>query len=241
MALMETLVDSFNQGVGANWTTSGSADGTQVVGKYDALYITHTAASQYNQLGPSATYDLTGSYCYVQIKDFGDQTIASHEVLLQVYKDSTNSVFFSASGNFLSWQRVVGTQQFIGGVTLDQNLHRWLQIRESGGTTFWETSPDGVTWTTQYSEANPIVYTSVVALMRCGCYAAETRGSYAIFDNFNTPDPSPYSYRPVQIANPNVGPMALRQTLRGKLHYRAQAFDVLVPAAAAEGQFFAVF
>ena len=33
--------------------------------------------------------------------------------------------------------------------------HAWLRIREAAGTTYWETSPDGVTWTTRRSSVSP--------------------------------------------------------------------------------------
>ena len=48
-------------------------------------------------------------------------------------------------------------------LTYDAYQHRWLRIRESGGTIFWDTSPDGATWTNRRSTAAPFAVTSVTA------------------------------------------------------------------------------
>lgn len=215
VASISSLKDTFNNGIGAAWSTTGSSDTTEVVGQGNAVYISHTAATQYNFLFSASTYSWTGDSAYVQILDFGNQTIATHEVTLMALLDTNNKVFIRAMNNTIqAWKVVAGTSTQIGSnVTLDYSNHKWFRIRESGGTTFFDTAPNGVNWTNQWSVANPFAMTSLSAYLQSGS-GTETFPSGGIFDNFNCLDPSPYNYVPVKIANKYVGPMALRHLRR---------------------------
>jgi hypothetical protein len=50
----------------------------------------------------------------------------------------------------------------------DPVAHRWWQIVESGGTTRWETSPDGITWNTVVSRSTPAWATTVRPFVSAG-------------------------------------------------------------------------
>jgi hypothetical protein len=39
--------------------------------------------------------------------------------------------------------------------TYDPDAHAWLRLRETAGTLYWETSPDGIGWTTRRSATSP--------------------------------------------------------------------------------------
>lgn len=79
-----------------------------------------------------------------------------------------------------------------GSVAYDAVAHRWWRVRESGGTIFWETSPDGAAWTTQVSWASPYAApTASQVYMGSGYFGADPgAGSFAEFDNVRvgTPD-----------------------------------------------------
>jgi hypothetical protein len=55
--------------------------------------------------------------------------------------------------------RCVNLVGFVDGASVDLTYsaidHRWLRMRESSGTFYWETSPDGVDWTVQRSLTTP--------------------------------------------------------------------------------------
>jgi len=210
---ISSFSDNFNNGI-SNWNTSGSGDATQVVNRNGGVYITHTAASQYNQLVGNTLYDWTSSAGYVQVLDFGDQSQANHIVCFEAIDTGggANRIIVQATnGNLQAWKWVSNVQTQIGSnIALDQTNHRWLRIRESGGTTFWDTAPDGVNWTNRWSAANPITMTALYPLIVAGT-SGDTNPNSGAFDNFNCPEPSPFSFKPTMTASRYVGPGALRK------------------------------
>ncbi len=161
MAKIATLVDNFDAGwvEGVVWEkTSQSADSTKVTSAAGALRIDHTTGPQYNRLVSVNTYDLTASSLYCKILDFGNQALLSHVVNFGVWLDASNLTFFSVEQNLLdAYKTIAASQTSVGSSALDTSLHRWIRLREAGGTTFFDTAPDGVAWTNRYSVANPFV------------------------------------------------------------------------------------
>lgn len=72
----------------------------------------------------------------------------------------------------------------LGFITYDAMAHRWWQIRERDGMTFWQTSPDGQTWTTQHQEPTPGATTAIITIA-AGSSAANPVADLAVFDNLN--------------------------------------------------------
>lgn len=79
-----------------------------------------------------------------------------------------------------------------GGSTIpyDPAQHAWIRIRETGGTLYWDTAPDGRTWTTQHTDTAPSwvsdndLQVQLLAHASPAVTGAPT-GIYAEFDNFN--------------------------------------------------------
>jgi trimeric autotransporter adhesin len=69
-----------------------------------------------------------------------------------------------------------GTQHTIGSGTWTPGFGTpaWLRIRESGGTTYFDYSSDGMTWTNLCSIADPIVSDAVGLQIYAGYYGTET-------------------------------------------------------------------
>lgn len=189
MALMSTLTSNWNAGIDAAWDKTQGDNPTLVTASGGSVTISHTTVGGYNDLRAVAEYVLTGSYGYVQVTDYGNQSITSHEcIFLMTDNTFQNSVQFIATGNSLfAYKTVANVTTAIGSsITLDTTAHKWLRIREASGTTFWDTSPDGVVWTNRWSSANPITVTALIPLIRCGIWQNEASGSQMTFDNFNT-------------------------------------------------------
>lgn len=188
MAFVSTLVDNFDSGftVGVTWTDVNSADAFLVAADTGRIKVEHSATGgAYNVFETVTTYDYTGSAAYLEVVDFGNQGGASaHEVIFSALNPGTGErTYFSASGGLLSAWTPAG---IIGAaITLNTTTHRWLRIRESGGTTFFDTAPDGTTWTNRWSVANPFTMTALRAQASTGCWQNDVT-SYALFDNFNT-------------------------------------------------------
>ncbi|MEU3293025.1 LamG-like jellyroll fold domain-containing protein [Streptomyces longwoodensis] len=70
------------------------------------------------------------------------------------------------------------------GVTLTYSGidHLWLRLRESAGTLYWETSPDGFTWTVQRSLATPAWVTSQLVVVDLPASRTGGTADYAEWD-----------------------------------------------------------
>jgi hypothetical protein len=183
-----TLSDNFDDNsLAAKWSTDYSFDNTQIAETNQRIQITHAATAQYNALATARVYDLIASYASVKIVDVGNQSLASHEVVFAMQKDASNKLTFDITGNFIyAYKTIGGTQTQIGtSIAYSSSVHVYFRFIESGGTTNYDTSADGNTWTNRWSVTNPFNMTQLIPLLQTGCYSTEASGSYAYFDNFN--------------------------------------------------------
>lgn len=189
MAATSTLKDDFQWGDvdTIKWDTSLSTDSTQILSDQLYLYIGHAATSGYNTLQSSTAFDLTGSYIYVHLTDAGNQGLTSHEAIMGIYLDASNSLWFDVSGNNIAaYKKVAGVQAQVGSnIAYNSSTHAWLRISESGGTISWDTSTNGSSWTNRFSVANPFAITAIKPYLQSGCWQNEASGSYADFLDFN--------------------------------------------------------
>ncbi|MBW2524723.1 MAG: hypothetical protein JRI23_11130 [Deltaproteobacteria bacterium] len=72
-----------------------------------------------------------------------------------------------------------------GYVTYDPTEHRWFRIRETSGTLYLETAPDGVSWTERLSYATPSWVTNGNVRFRLTVDPTTTAVARAELDNFN--------------------------------------------------------
>lgn len=180
--------DNFNSGIldSGMWTATGSGDTARVLTQNGRLEITHTATAQYNAAYGTKSQDKTGSYDSVQIIDAGDMGITSHEVGINWSLDGNNQVWIFIGLNLIKCFKLVASVQTQVGSNLaySSGTHKYLRLRESGGTIFFDWSTDGVTWTNQTSLVNPLGTTSLKVRLYSQCWQAEASGSYGYFDNY---------------------------------------------------------
>ena len=78
-------------------------------------------------------------------------------------------------------------------ITYNPTQHAWLRIRESGGTVYFETSPDSIGWSTLWSFPTsdyahlPEVLSPGCVYFGCGLRYGGNSGSAAYIDNVNVP------------------------------------------------------
>ena len=66
--------------------------------------------------------------------------------------------------------------------------HQWLRIRESAGTTYFDTSPQGTTWTTLHSVTTPAAYNNTLVLMAISAGSPlDVATEFVYVDNVNVP------------------------------------------------------
>jgi hypothetical protein len=152
------------------------------------VYPASTTASTDGDLSSVASYDLTGSYALMRI----------------VSTSGTGTDNFLRLGSGANWLRIIkedsilyfqqlvaGAQTNVASVTFNATTHACWRIRESAGTTYWETSQDGMTWNVNFSAANPIAVTSLPVVIAGVAYTTATSPGTFKFNNFNvTPSAS---------------------------------------------------
>lgn len=137
-----------------------------------------------------SSYDLTGASVFVNIANVGSQSLVSCEsVPLEVnFSASANRLFFYVNGGNIScYKTVASTQTQVGtSVAYSATTHKWLRIRESGGTVFFDRSADGITWTNMTSLANPFAVTALFVDTSLGTYNAEASSTTMKITSYST-------------------------------------------------------
>jgi hypothetical protein len=113
-------------------------------------------------------------------------------------------VYGGATGNLWAFWNNGAGRNFDTGVTYDPTNHRFFRIRESGGTTFWDTSADSSNWTNRRSVSNPFLPTGI----RLNAWGVTGLGVDTtvpmIVDNYNLSPPVGGSLTP-PARRPNYG------------------------------------
>jgi hypothetical protein len=97
------------------------------------------------------------------------------DVTTQVILDS-NQIIFKSRAAFADPSPVT--------LTYDPVAHAYVRIREAAGTTYWDTSPDGLTWTNQRASASPSWVGGLTSVLLSSSRATGTT-NFAEFDNLN--------------------------------------------------------
>lgn len=198
MALVETLKDPF---ISANlntqlWVQSTGGSATFSYGNGGTVnFPASSTSSTDGDLSSVATYDLTGSYAFVEVLAVPSSATAADGALhLQV--DLNNMFIWVKEGATLYAQKLVlGVRVTLNSTTYDPVLHKWWQIRESGGTIYWDTSTDGETWTNFTTFVNVLTITAMTAVIAGTCFQNETSPGVFTWRYFNTNDSTgPYNH-----------------------------------------------
>src|SRR6478672_579168 len=174
-----TLIDNFNDNStdGGLWNTYGGA-GTTVAETGGKLQLTTSTTPNYGGYFSGATYDLTGSSMYINLASISDLTLSALEVYFKYNQNSdTNSLFFNitatAGGTITAISRVASSNSTVATAAYNSTNHAWLRIREASGTTYFETSTDGVSYSAFGSLANPFTFTTGANIeIGAGTYSA---------------------------------------------------------------------
>lgn len=186
MALMETLQDPFSGGSldTVLWTDTSYSGGTVAVsGGFLACSPLPNAGNTSGNITSASAYDLTGSFAFINTTQIVAQNGSTY---FYVQSDLSNRVYFRVFTGNISVHSVTAGFDFEQATdTYNASTHAWWRIRESGGTSFFDTSPDGKTWTNFVNFLNLIAVTSMKANLEGYDFSADTAPGSAKFVNFN--------------------------------------------------------
>lgn len=191
MASLSTLQDLFNQNTldTGLWSqyTAGSATMSYSSAGAVVQYPASTTSSTDGDLSSNASYNMTGSYASMQVLSVpGNGGASTTDAYLQIRRNANNKLTMLWEGGSLYAQKVVaGSNTNITSVAYNATTHKYWRIREASGTTYWETSTDGVTYSTLTSQANPITITAVTVIIAGIAYASASSPGTFSWNNFN--------------------------------------------------------
>ncbi|MGA5767427.1 hypothetical protein ACPC36_08085 [Streptomyces pseudogriseolus] len=189
MPLLTTLVDNFNDNViGPNW--GDSYGGVTETGGRARVPLVAGAYAGY-QTGRAWT--LAGASIYLKTPTLPAAStgtdVGVHFMITSPVEGTGIGFKINRVTNKLRMQSNV--DYFDAGaveLTYDAVNHLWLRLREDGTNVYWDTSPNGSTWTNRRTLATPAWVTT--AIDQCAvdlfCYRDAGVTDYAEYDNVNT-------------------------------------------------------
>ncbi|MER6492699.1 hypothetical protein [Streptomyces griseorubiginosus] len=196
MPSLSTLIDNFNDSViGPDWGNSYGGV-TESGGKAHVPCTTSYAGYQ-----TSYTWTLAGASFYVSVTNVPAASTAT-EAYTSLFVnapgigDNTNPLYGTRIGfviNVVTGQLKMSSESsyFDAGavsIAYSGTTHKFLRLRETGGTVFWDTSPDGTTWTNRRTLATPAWVTASTNQCALDMSAHRDAGTVdeAAYDLFNT-------------------------------------------------------
>lgn len=191
MALLSTLVDTFNDGViGPDWGNSYGGV-TETGGRARIPCV----AGSYAGYQTAKTWTLAGSSVYLQVPlaaAVNGGTLEVQTVFSVITATGGTNLAFNintATGTLRCESNVAYFDGAAVSLTYSAVTHLWLRIRETGGNVLWDTSTDGTTWTNRRTLATPAWVTSAINTCALDLWSFRNNGTtnFAEIDNVNTP------------------------------------------------------
>lgn len=186
MALIQTLVDDFS---GSRDPTKWGDYGNGTVGESAGLLLitTQTSATYAGYYGVQ-TYSGAESYSFVQIRDIGNQDIDSYTAVPVDWNQVSNGdrMFWEVNiGEIRACKIISGVKTVLADDTYNAEDHRYLRLRSSAGTSYWDISSDGITWNNFHNVADPIDVTQIFPSISAGNNSAESTVTTLAISGFN--------------------------------------------------------
>ncbi|UDM00080.1 hypothetical protein [Streptomyces longhuiensis] len=184
-----TLADDFNDGVTspAKWPDSYESGGYSETGGRARIACT----TAYNAYASAEAYRLRESHVHVRMwppAAGGATAEAWSQLLVQTATPGTDAVFevSAVTGNLVMAVRTGYYDPAQVAITYDPVAHAWLRIRETGGSLFWDTSPDGITWTNRRAATSPVWVGDTNLQVQLIAHRDGGTNDYAEFDAVNS-------------------------------------------------------
>jgi hypothetical protein len=178
MAKIETLKDTFDTAINpAVWGTYGQVS-------VESGRLRMNSITAYSGAYTQDRYDLRESAVAVQIAPA--PFAPSREFSVTVTSITGDGALMAITGQYgtlFMRRKQSGNTDSYG----DYNpADVWFRIRMTGTTLYWETSPNGFTWTTQWSATTSSDLSAVQLELSLGHWGTEVGEPPGYFDNVNT-------------------------------------------------------
>ncbi|MCX5598429.1 hypothetical protein OOK29_09790 [Streptomyces phaeochromogenes] len=146
----------------------------------------------YNAISSALTYTLHESELTLQAfapAAGGATAEAWSQILIKSITGGTDLGFElrMTTGELVAFSRVGYFDGAAVYETYSPTDHAWLRVREAGGTTYWDASPDGSTWTNLRSATSPTWAGDLDLELQLIAHRSDGTPDYAEFDNVNLP------------------------------------------------------
>jgi hypothetical protein len=182
------LVDEFAAGAGDPLFLPYAFGGETITPTGGTLAITFPASeSNGNEAGyPSqAYYDATGSSVTIDVPQMVDTSTNAYAGL-SINRDNHDFLEISQESGSLNLDDMEnGTRNRLTSIPYSATDHRWWRIRESADTVFFETAPDGTTWTARAMVATPSWTSYAFVNIFAGVDGNVANGGEVHFDQLN--------------------------------------------------------
>lgn len=188
MPSLSTLVDNFNDGVIApDW-------GNSYGGVYESGGLAHVPCTTgFAGYQTAYAWTMAGASFFVKVASAPAASTATDAycgILVNGDAVGTRCGFtIKAVGNLLRMQSDSGYfDPAAVEITYDPIAHAFLRLREDGVNVYWDTSPDGTTWTNRRTLATPAWVTAAIDTCALDLSAHRDAGvdDEATYDLFNT-------------------------------------------------------
>ncbi len=188
---LETLTDDFDQPLDAGtWSiVYNNGNPTTVYTSGGQLQLGTLTTPGLSQLYSNRKYDFQGSSATIELVSAGNQTYQSRNTWFSIRVDAANYIAIHVQKGNLRAARVIGDvySDMSSEIPYNPQTMRFLRMREAGGTTHFEYSADGGSYTSLHSVANPMPVREVFVLLEATTTATEAGTSQSSFDRLNVP------------------------------------------------------
>ncbi|MEU6233853.1 hypothetical protein [Kitasatospora sp. NPDC047058] len=184
---ISTLADDFNDNT-VNTTLWPNNYGTYQEAGGRARVACDTGFNAYKS---ATSYSLTGSSFYLHVyapAAAGAATSTCTAFITTTTAGTDAGFLIDTAGNAMGCYLRAGFAD-AGAVFLTYSAtdHAWLRLRESAGTLYWDTSPDGTNWTNRRTATTPAWAANTDLALYMDSHRDAGTNNWAEYDNLNTP------------------------------------------------------
>jgi hypothetical protein len=183
------LTDDFDDDLtGSAWATYAMPETDIAIGEqsHEVRIEAVGKPSSFAGYVTKVAYALTGCQVSLEVKSVPPEANASTHLSFSPDPSAQLDVLeINANGDTLYLRKVVGGVETKHGIPYQPACHRFWRLREHGGTTYSEASPDGTSWYALGSDPTPAFATGGRVDFGLFVFESAPQPFQAVLDNFN--------------------------------------------------------